>query len=48
MQRNAQFLANYLKKATGKDYAVEMELKVKGAILLKLGDMESGLIANIS
>ena len=40
MQRNAQFLANYLKKATGKDYAVEAGTEGKGAILLKLG-MES-------
>ena len=40
MQRNAQFLADYLKKATGKDYAVEAGTEGKGAILLKLG-MES-------
>ena len=40
MQRNAQFLADYLKKATGKDYAVVAGTEGKGAILLKLG-MES-------
>lgn len=37
MQRNAEFLANYLKEATGVSYAVEAGTKGKGNILLRLG-----------
>ncbi len=37
MQRNAQFLADYLKKATGTDYVTEAGTEGKGNILLCLG-----------
>ena len=37
MQRNAQFLAGYLKEATGTDYVVEAGVEGKGNILLCLG-----------
>lgn len=37
MQRNAQFLAGYLKKATGTDYSIEAGTKGNGNILLTLG-----------
>lgn len=37
MQRNAQFLAEYLKKATGTDYSIEAGTKGNGNILLTLG-----------
>lgn len=37
MQRNAQFLAGYLKKATDADYAIEAGTEGKGNILLSLG-----------
>lgn len=37
MQRNAQFLAGYLKEATGADYVVEAGVEAKGNILLCLG-----------
>lgn len=37
MQRNAQFLADYLKKTTGKDFAIEAGTEGKGDIVLKLG-----------
>ncbi len=38
MQRNAQFLADYLKTATGKDFRVEAGTEGKQAIVLTLGD----------
>lgn len=37
MQRNAQFLADYLKTATGKDFAIEAGTEGKNAIVLALG-----------
>ena len=37
MQRNAQFLADYLKTATGKDFAIEAGTEGKNAIVLTLG-----------
>ena len=37
MQRNAQFLADYLKTATGKDFAIEAGTEGKNAIVLILG-----------
>lgn len=37
MQRNAQFLADYLKTATGKDFAIQPGTEGKNAILLSLG-----------
>lgn len=37
MQRNARFLAGYLKEATGADYATEAGTDGKGNILLSLG-----------
>lgn len=37
MQRNAGYLADYLKKATGVDYKVEAGTEGKGNILLQLG-----------
>lgn len=37
MQRNAQFLAGYLKTATGNDYVVEAGTEGKNAIVLALG-----------
>lgn len=37
MQRNAQFLADYLKTATGKDFAIQAGTEGKNAILLSLG-----------
>lgn len=37
MQRNAQFLADYLKKTTGKDFAIASGTEGKGDIVLKLG-----------
>lgn len=37
MQRNAQFLADYLKTAIGKDFAVEAGTEGKNAIVLALG-----------
>lgn len=37
MERNARFLAEYLKDATGKDFAVKAGTEGKGAILLSLG-----------
>lgn len=37
MQRNAQFLADYLKTATGKDFAIEAGTEGKNAIILALG-----------
>lgn len=37
MQRNARFLAEYLKKSTGKDFAVEAGIEGKNAIVLTLG-----------
>lgn len=37
MQRNAQFLADYLKTATGKDFAIQAGTEGKNAILLALG-----------
>ena len=36
MQRNAQFLADYLKTATGKDFAIEAGTEGKNAIVLTL------------
>ena len=37
MQRNAQFLADYLKTATGKDFSIEAGTEGKNAIVLALG-----------
>ncbi|ADV44736.1 glycoside hydrolase family 20 protein [Bacteroides helcogenes] len=37
MQRNAQYLADYLKRATGVDYAIEANITGKGNISLQLG-----------
>ena len=37
MQRNAKFLADYLKTATGKDFAIEAGTEGKNAIVLALG-----------
>lgn len=37
MQKNAVYLAEYLKKATGKDFAIQAGTEGKGAILLTLG-----------
>lgn len=37
MQRNALYLAEYLKKATGKEFAVKAGETAKGAIVLQLG-----------
>ena len=37
MQRNAQFLADYLKTATGKDFVIEAGTEGKNAIVLTLG-----------
>lgn len=37
MKRNAQFLAEYLKSATGKDFSIEAGTEGKNAILLTLG-----------
>lgn len=37
MKRNAQFLADYLKTATGKDFAIEAGTEGKNAIVLALG-----------
>lgn len=37
MQRNAQYLADYLKRATGVDYAIEANVTGKGNISLQLG-----------
>lgn len=37
MQRNAELLAEYLKTATGKDFAVEAGIEGKNAIVLALG-----------
>ena len=37
MQRNAQYLAEYLKKATGAEYKIVAGTKGKGNILLQLG-----------
>ena len=37
MQRNAQYLAEYLKKATGADYKIAAGTEGKGNILLQLG-----------
>ncbi len=37
MQRNAQFLADYLKTATGKDFNIEVGTEGKNAIVLALG-----------
>lgn len=37
MQRNAQFLADYLKTATGKDFAIEAGTEGANAIVLALG-----------
>lgn len=37
MKRNALFLADYLKKATGKSFSIEAGTEGKGAIVLKLG-----------
>lgn len=37
MQRNAQFLADYLKTATGKDFKTEVGTEGKNAIVLTLG-----------
>jgi len=37
MQRNAQFLADYLKTATGKDFAIEAGTEGKNVIVLALG-----------
>ena len=37
MQRNAQFLADYLKTATGKDFAIEAGTEGKNTIVLALG-----------
>lgn len=39
MKRNAAFLAEYLKKATGQNFRVESGTEGKGAILLTLGGM---------
>ena len=37
MQRNAQFLADYLKTATGKDFSIEAGTEGKNALVLALG-----------
>ena len=37
MQRNAEYLAEYLKEATGKDYQVQAGTEGKGNILLQVG-----------
>lgn len=37
MQKNALYLAEYLKKATGKDFTIQTGTEGKGAILLTLG-----------
>lgn len=37
MKKNAQFLSDYLKKATGQDYAIATGIEGKGTILLQLG-----------
>lgn len=37
IQRNAQFLADYLKTATGKDFSIEAGTEGKNAIVLALG-----------
>ena len=37
MQKNALFLAEYLKKATGKEFAIQTGTEAKGGILLTLG-----------
>lgn len=37
MQKNAQFLADYLNKTTGKDFAIEVGTEGKNAIVLTLG-----------
>lgn len=37
MQKNALFLAEYLKKATGKDFSIQEGAEEKGAIVLTLG-----------
>ena len=37
MQKNALFLAEYLKKATGKEYVIQTGTEAKGGILLTLG-----------
>ena len=37
MRRNAQFLADYLKTATGKDFAIEVGTKGRNTIVLSLG-----------
>lgn len=37
MQRNAEFLAEYLKASTGKDFAIETGTEGKNAIVLSLG-----------
>lgn len=37
MQKNAVFLADYLKKATGKSFSIQTGTEGKGAIVLKLG-----------
>ena len=42
MQRNAKFLADYLKTATGKDFAVEAGTEGKNAIILSLGTAAEG------
>lgn len=42
MQRNAKFLADYLKTATGKDFAVEAGTEGKNAIILSLGTLPEG------
>lgn len=37
MQRNAKFLAEYLKTATGRDFSIEAGTEGKNAIVLALG-----------
>ncbi len=37
MHKNALFLAEYLKKATGKDFAIQTGTEGKNAIVLQLG-----------
>lgn len=40
MQSNAQFLADYLKTATGKDFSIEAGTEGKNAIVLTLGEAD--------
>ena len=50
MQRNAKFLADYLKTATGKDFAIEAGTEGKNAIVLALGteNEKSGILPDES